>query len=85
MRGIEVNGFNLGESGKMVGFSVESRSLFRGRRKTPANESARFLFTGSCMLVLDSHTVLYQPLVDCFCRVRHKDTSSKIGFGKNVG
>lgn len=41
MRGIEVDGLDLGESGKMVGFGVEGRSLFRRGRETPAKDSAR--------------------------------------------
>ena len=40
---------------------------------------------GLCVDVLYTHTVLYQPLVDCFRRMRHEDTSSEIGFGKDVG
>ena len=35
--------------------------------------------------VLYSHAVLYQPLVNCFCRMRHENSSSEIGLSKNVG
>ena len=42
--GIEIDGLDLGEGGKVVGFSVEGRSLFGGGRETPAKESARWLF-----------------------------------------
>ena len=35
---IEIDGLNLGESGKVVGFSVEDRSLFGGGRQTPARQ-----------------------------------------------
>lgn len=34
---------------------------------------------------LYSYTVLYQPLVNRFCRMRHEDASSEVGFGKDVG
>ena len=37
------------------------------------------------MNVLYSHAVLYQPLVNRFCRMRHEDSSSEIGLSKNVG
>lgn len=37
------------------------------------------------MDVLYSHTVLYQPLIDCFGGMRHEDTSFEIGLGKDVG
>ena len=37
------------------------------------------------MNVLYSDTVLYKPLIDCFCRMRHENASSKVGFGKDVG
>lgn len=33
---IEIDGFDLGEGGKVVGFSVENRSLFGGGRETSA-------------------------------------------------
>lgn len=37
------------------------------------------------MDILYAYTVLYKPLVDCFCRMRHEDTSSEVGFGEDVG
>ena len=40
---------------------------------------------GSGMDVLYPHTVLYQPLVDCFCWMRHEDPSPEVGFGQDIG
>ena len=40
---------------------------------------------GSCVDVLYSYAVLYQPLVDGFCWMGHKDASSEVGFGKDIG
>lgn len=37
-----------------------------------------------CLILLDSDTILYQPLIDGFCRMGHVDLACKVGFGKNV-
>ena len=48
-------------------------------------EVSKAIVPRSCLNVLYSHAVLYQPLVDCFCRMSHEDSSSEIGLSKNIG
>ena len=85
MSGIKIDGLDLGESGKMVGFGIEGRSLFGGGRQTSRRKSALYFAMSLCVHLLYSHTVLYQPFVNCFCRMRHENTSPEVGLGKDVG
>ena len=70
MRSIEVHRLDLGESCKMVGFSVEGSSLFGGGRETPAKELAGSLLQGK-----HQHTVLLHCPVSATCRLLLSDGS----------
>ena len=31
-----------------------------------------------------SHRILNKPFIDCFCSMSHEDSTTKVGFGKDV-
>ena len=35
--------------------------------------------------ILNANHILHKPFVDCFGRMRHEDSSSKVRFGEDIG
>lgn len=83
MGSVVVNGLYLWKGREMVCLRVKLGPLIRRRRKI-SNKSLTYIITHDMKTLLYSNTVLYQPFVDCFCRMRHKYPAFEIRLCQNI-
>ena len=85
MCGVVVDSFDLGECGEVIGFRVKLGLGFCRGRGVPTHLALDRPYEQYPLDLLHTHTILYQPFVDSFCRMRHEDAASEVGLRQDKG